>query len=139
MKMKMTSCTGIVLAILTSGCEAVLPEHDPAMAWVDVAGRAGYSLSARRLDGVKTSDARYFQLSPGRHQLELRLGYERKGSASGSQWRHCRVEFDYAGFAAGQRYSVYAVATGFTVRVWLRDQSGERVLESRSVRCGSQY
>lgn len=128
-----------LLAVLAGGCEAALPGHDPAMAWVDVAGRAGYSLSARRQDGVKVQDARFFQLTPGRHRLELRLGYERKGSASGSQWRHCRVEFDYAGFAAGQRYSVYAVATGFTVRVWLRNQKGERILESRSVRCGSQY
>lgn len=127
------------LTLFMSGCAAELPEHDSSMAWVDVAGRAGYSLSARRQDGKQTQDARYFQLSPGRHQLELRLGYERKGSATGSQWRHCRIEFDYDGFAAGERYSIYAVATGFTVRVWLRNQAGEKLLESRSVRCGSQY
>lgn len=129
----------LLLAMLASGCEAALPEHDPAMAWVDVYGRAGYSLSARRLDGAKVDDARYFQLEPGRHRLELRLGYERRGSSSGSQWRHCRVEFDYENFVAGERYSIFAVATGFTVRVWLRDGSGKRILESRSVRCGSQY
>lgn len=137
--MKMTTCAAVMLAVLASGCEATLPEHDPSMAWVEVTGRAGYSLSARRQDGVKTMDARYFQLTPGRHRLELRLGYERKGGASGSQWRYCRVEFDYAGFAAGQRYSVYAVAMGFTVRAWLRNQAGERVQESRSIRCGSQH
>lgn len=121
------------------GCAAELPEHDSSMAWVDVAGRAGYSLSARRQDGKQTDDVRYFQLTPGRHQLELRLGYERRGSSAGSQWRYCRVEFDYDSFAAGERYSIYAVTMGFTVRVWLRNQAGERALESRSVRCGSQY
>ena len=129
----------LLLAILASGCEAALPEHDPAMAWVEVHGRAGYSLSAMRLDGAKVADARYFQLEPGRHQLELRLGHERRGSSSGSQWRHCRVVFDYEDFAAGERYSIFAVAMGFTVRVLLRDGEGKRILESRSVRCGSQY
>lgn len=129
----------LLLAMLASGCEAALPEHDSNMAWIEVQGRAGYSLSARRLNGAKVNDARYYQLKPGRHQLELRLGYERRGSSSGSQWRHCRVDFDYADFAAGERYSIFAVATGFTVRVWLRDGSGNRILESRSVRCGSQY
>lgn len=129
----------LLLIIVVSGCEAALPEHDPTMAWVEVQGRAGYSLSARRLDGVKVDDARYFQLEPGRHRLELRLGYERRGSSSGSLWRHCRVELTYPDFAAGKRYSIFAVATGFTARVWLRDAEGKRILESRSVHCGSQY
>lgn len=109
------------------------------MAWVDVKGRAGYTLSAQRLDGEKVADARYFQVLPGQHQLELRLGYERKGSAVGAQRTHCRVIFDYDSFTAGERYSVYAVATGFTVRAWLRDQAGRRLQESGSIRCGSQY
>ena len=137
--MKSSVLLAAVLSVLAAGCEATLPEPDPAMAWVDVTGRAGYSLSARRLDGVKVDDARFFQLTPGRHRLELRLGYERRGSSAGSQWRHCRVELEHADFVAGQRYSIYAVATGFTVRVWLRDQTGARIVESRAVHCGSQY
>lgn len=127
------------LVVLITGCAAELPERDSSMAWVDVNGRAGYTLSARRLNGKPISDARYFQLTPGRHQLELRLGYERRGSSTGSQWRYCKIELDYDSFAAGERYSIDAVAMGFTVRVWLRNQAGERLLESRSVRCGSQY
>ena len=129
----------VLLATAISGCEAALPEKDPAMAWVDVKGRAGYSLSAKRLDGELHGDGRHFQLQPGRHLLELRLGYERKGSGTGNQWRYCRIEIDYPDFAAGQQYSLYAVATGHTVRAWLRNAEGKRLQESRPARCGSQY
>ena len=130
---------GLLLCLATSGCEAVTPQHDMSMVWVDVKGRAGHSLSAMRVDGQKVDNAGYVQIPSGKHRLEVRLGYERTGSAMGSQWRYCQIIFDYDGFSAGQRYSVYAVATGFTVRAWLRNQEGERIQESRSIRCGSQY
>lgn len=132
--MKRSLWTLLLLATL-AGCEATLPEKSPAMAWVDVSRRAGYSLTAKRLDGKLLSDGRYFQLQPGRHLLELRLGYERHGSGTGSQWRHCRIEIDYSDFVAGQQYSLYAVAMGHSVRVWLRNADGKRLQESRAARC----
>lgn len=137
--MKKILALTVCLMTVVTGCEAALPEHDPALAWVEIRGRAGYSLSAWRQDGKKVTDARYFQLEPGRHRIEVRLGHERKGNRSGSQWRHCRILFDYEGFAAGARYDIYAIAMGHTVRAWLRDDAGKRLQESRSVRCGSQY
>ncbi len=126
-----------LLATGLSGCEAALPDQNPDMAWVKVSGRAGYSLSASRLDGTRLNDARYVQLTPGRHLLELRLGYQRKGSDSSRHY--CRIEIDYAGFSAGSQYDIHAVAMGHTVRAWLRDGQGERLVESRPARCGSQY
>lgn len=116
-----------------------MPEPDAETAWVDVRGRAGYTLSAMRLDGKKVTDARYFKVEQGSHSLELRLGRERRGQSAGSSWQHCRVNLVYEHFAAGQHYDIFAVLLGHGVRVWLRDGQGERIVESRSVRCGSQY
>ena len=93
-------------------CEAALPEQDASSAWVDVKSRAGYTLSAMRLDGEKLRDGRFYQLSPGAHRLELRLGYARKGMGGGSDRLYCRVELDYGRFAAGQRYNIHAIAMG---------------------------
>lgn len=124
---------------LVSACEAAIPEHDPQLAWVDVASSGRYTLSAMRLDGEKQKDARYFHMKPGAHRLELRLGRERAGRGNGSDWQHCRILLDYDNFQAGQRYDIFVVLMGHGVRVWLRDAQGRRIKESRNPVCGSQY
>lgn len=124
--------------LLTLGCGTQLPERNPEEAWVDVSGRAGYQLSAMRLDGNEVNDARYFQFPPGRHRLEVRLGYERRGG-SGTQWRYCKIEIDYDEFVAGQQYWISAVAVGFTVRAWLNADGQGRLMESHRIKCGVQY
>ncbi len=127
------------LLIACSACAAPLPEHDPDMAWIDVQSQAGHRLSAQRMDGNKVNDARYFQVSPGEHQLQMRLTYDRGGNSSGDSQRRCLVDVVYADFQAGQRYSVRALAKGWTVRAWLYSSDGQRLIESKPVRCGSQY
>lgn len=127
------------LLIACSACAAPLPEHDPSNAWIDVQSQAGHRLSAQRVDGDKVNNARYFQVSPGKHQLQVRLTYERGGNNTGASQRHCLVDIAYENFKAGQRYSVRALAKGWTVRAWLYSSDGQRLIESKSVRCGSQY
>ena len=126
----------LLLGITATGCSTPLPEQQSTGAWVDVVSRAGHQLSARRQDGVNTNDTRYFQLTPGAHTLELRLSYERSAGKARSQWRTCRVELEYADFIAGQRYSIQALAIGYTVRAWLYDAQGQKLQESRWIRCG---
>ncbi len=128
-----------VLLIGCSACAAPIPEHAANMAWVDVQAQAGHQLSAQRMDGVKVDDARYFQISPGTHQLQVRLTYDQDGSRSGDGQRRCRVDVAYADFQAGQRYSIRALAKGWTVRAWLYNSTGQRIIESKPIRCGSQY
>lgn len=127
------------LFIACSACAAPLPEHDPNMAWIDVQVQANHRLSAQRMDNVKVDDARYFQVSPGAHQLQLRLTYDRGSSNGGDNQRRCQVEIAYPEFVAGQRYSIRALAKGWTVRAWLYNADGQRIMESKPVRCGSQY
>lgn len=128
-----------VLLITSSACAAPLPEHEPDMAWIDVQSQAGHRLSAQRMDGSKVNDARYFQGSPGRHQLQMRLTYDRGGNNTGDSQRRCLVDVDYADFQAGHSYSVRALAKGWTARAWLYSSDGQRLIESKPVRCGSQY
>ncbi len=137
--MLLRTISSAVLLIACSACAAPLPEHDSNMAWVDVQAQAGHQLSAQRMDGEKVDDARYFQISPGAHQLQVRLTYERGGSNAADSQRRCLVDIAYSEFAAGQRYSIRALAKGWTVRVWLHNAAGQRIIESKPVRCGSQY
>lgn len=138
--MLLRTISSATLLIACSACAAPLPEHDPNMAWVDVQAQAGHQLSAQRMDGSKVNDARYFQVSPGAHQLQVRLTYDHGGgSRTGDSQRRCRVDIPYADFQAGQQYSIRALAKGWTVRLWLYNSAGQRIIESNPVRCGSQY
>ena len=131
--------SGAALLVTCSACATPLPEHDLDMAWIDVQSQAGHQLSAQRMDGAKVNDARYFQVSPGKHELQMRLTYDRGGSTTGDSQRRCRVNMTYADYQAGQRYSIRALAKGWTVRAWLYSSEGQRLIESKPIRCGSQY
>lgn len=137
--MLLKSISSAALLIACSACAAPLPEHDPSMARVDMQAQAGHQLSAQRVDGLKVNDARYFQVSPGEHQLQVRLTYDRGGSNTGDSQRRCLVDIVYSEFVAGQRYSIRALAKGWTARAWLYSGDGQRLIESKPVRCGSQY
>ena len=137
--MWLRSISSATLLVSCNACAAPLPEHDPSMAWIDVLSQAGHRLAAQRMDGNKVTDARYFQVSAGEHQLQVRLTYERGGSNTVDSQRRCLVDIAYPEFAAAQRYSIRALAKGWTVRAWLYDSAGQRIIESKPVRCGSQY
>ena len=137
--MWLKSISSAALLVSCNACAVPLPEHDPSMAWIDVLSQAGHRLAAQRMDGNKVIDARYFQVSAGEHQLQVRLTYERGGSNTADILRRCLVEITYPKFAAGQRYSIRALAKGWTVRAWLYNAEGQRLIESKPIRCGSQY
>lgn len=137
--MKLIRWVGSLALIACTACAAPVPEPDPNMAWIDVQAQAGHQLSAQSVNGDKVDDARYFQLSPGAHQVQVRLTYERGSSRTGDAQRRCLIDIAYPDFQAGQRYSIRALAKGWTVRAWLYDEAGQRIVESKWVRCGSQY
>lgn len=137
--MWLKSISSAALLVSCNACAAPLSEHDPSMAWIDVLSQAGHRLAAQRMDGNKVTDARYFQVSTGEHQLQVRLTYERGGSNTADSLRRCLVDITYPKFAAGQRYSIRALAKGWTVRAWLYNAEGQRLIESKPIRCGSQY
>lgn len=130
----------MLLASLTA-CAGKLPEPDPRMAWVDIRHDPSDVLMANRLDGKRWNDGRYYQVLPGKHELELRYQFEVGGGGGFMNTEPtiltCYMELHYDDFQAGQRYRVEARNAANQPMAWLYD--GQRnVLARHEVfpRCG---
>lgn len=132
-----------MVAIAMGGCAtSPLPSVDPAMAWVDFATPTpgGKVLMAEKLDGQRLRDGRFFQVSPGSHELEVRFDFEVFGGGgfgvlTEPQERLCYLSVRYDHFEAGQRYRLEARNLAFTPSARLYDAKREIVAEDRQVRC----
>lgn len=131
----------MLLASLTA-CASQLPEPDPRMAWVEVTPEPGDTLMAHRLDGKRWNDGRYFQVLPGKHELEVRYQFEVGGgggmlSASEPFQITCYLEFRYDGFIAGQRYRLEARNAANQPMAWLYGENRQVLARNeRMPRCG---
>jgi hypothetical protein len=129
--------------VAMGGCTATpLPSVDPNMAWVDFATPTpgGKVLMAEKLDGQRLRDGRFFQVSPGSHELEVRFDFEVLGGGglglmSEPQERLCYLTVRYDHFEAGQRYRLEARNLAFTPSARLYDAKREIVAEDRQARC----
>jgi hypothetical protein len=54
---------------LLGGCALWMPRPDPDQAWIELAPRNETELKAVAVDQQPLDDHRYFQVSPGSHQL----------------------------------------------------------------------
>src|SRR5690606_15362150 len=63
---------------LVAGWQTPLPPVDPHMAWVDFStpSPGGKLLMAERLDNQRLNDGRFFQVTPGSHELRVRFDFE---------------------------------------------------------------
>ncbi|WP_375740807.1 hypothetical protein [Pseudomonas boanensis] len=131
----------MLLASLTA-CASQLPEPDPRMAWVEVTPEPGDTLMAHRLDGKRWNDGRYFQVLPGKHELEVRYQFEVGGgggmlSTSEPFQITCYLEFRYDGFSAGQRYRLEARNAANQPMAWLYGENRQVLARNeRMPRCG---
>ena len=125
------------------GCAtSPLPEADPNMAWVEFAMPApgGKVLMAESLDGQRLRDGRFFQVSPGSHELEVRFDFEvisggGLGMQAEPQERMCYMIVHYDQFQAGQRYRLEARNLAFTPSARLYNAKREVVAEDRRANC----
>ncbi|PCK63482.1 PA0061/PA0062 family lipoprotein [Pseudomonas aeruginosa] len=106
--------------LLLAGCAGPLPQPDPQMAWVELRSAPANTLLAERLDGERLSDGRYFQVTPGRHVLEVRFQYELYGGFGGGG----------GGFEAGRRYRLEVRPQLRRALALLSDERGEVVARS---------
>ena len=130
----------LLAACLLSACTSTpIPPADPAMAWVDLETQTGKLVMAERLDNKRQADGRYFQVTPGSHELMVRFDFEvfvgGMGMFSDPQERLCYVTVDYDNFQAGQRYRLQARSLGFNAYARLYDATGKVVAEERLVNC----
>ncbi|MFP5425572.1 MAG: hypothetical protein ACLGJA_06955 [Gammaproteobacteria bacterium] len=133
----------LVLAItLLAGCQTPMPPANPQMAWVDFSTPFPNDrvLMAERLDNQRLRDGRFFQVTPGRHELVVRFDYEVNGGGGislmgGTTVRQCYLTVNYSHFQAGQRYVLEARSMALTPEARLYDAKGEVVAEVSEFYC----
>lgn len=122
------------------GCGLLLPRPDPSQAWIDLKPQGDNRLQAAAVDEKPLDDDRYFQVSPGAHELRVRFQFavaaSNIGPASAPRQRDCQLELHYGEFAAGTRYRLEAGSIGF--RPWAKLYDAQRRLlgRAREMRCG---
>ncbi|MEW9680761.1 hypothetical protein [Pseudomonas sp. TE50-2] len=120
-------------------CASPLPPADPGKAWIDMYTiTPGRTLMADRLDGKRLDDGRYFQVTPGRHELVVRFDYEiyAGGFSTDPTERTCYLTVRYNDFKAGERYRLEARAPAMQPQVLLYDANRKVVVnEPSNVTC----
>ncbi|KAF0861947.1 hypothetical protein [Pseudomonas sp. LD120] len=122
-------------------CSSPLPNVDPQQAWIDLATPTpgGKLVMAERLDNQRLQDGRYFQVSPGSHELTVRFDFEVFSGGMGMnaepQERLCYLTVRYDHFQAGQRYRLEARNLAFTPSARLYNAQREIVAEERMINC----
>jgi hypothetical protein len=129
----------IISLLMLSACASPLPPRDPGMAWVDLYTTASDLLMAEELDGKRLNDGRYFQLTPGAHELVARFQFEVQGGGSMMAepvQRTCELRVRYDDFAAGQRYRIEARTLAMSAQGWLYDEQRNVLARAKVLRCG---
>ena len=135
------SLSGSLLLMLMA-CGKALPAADPAKAWIDLYTIPGNYLSANQLDGRDWAQGRYFEVEPGKHELQVRLQFDISGGAGrehtgGGQTRTCILALEYDQFAAGQKYRLKAGQVSRRGWVRLYDSAGNVLSRGKQLRCGA--
>jgi len=128
--------------LLLGACASPLPAADPSMAWIDLKGEGIDLLMAERLDRERVNDGRYFQVTPGAHELEMRYRFEIAGGGGVSmisepQELTCDVRIRYDDFKAGQRYRVEARSAAMRAYTVLYDADRNVLARGKNLRCGT--
>ena len=129
----------IASLLLLGACASPLPARDPGMAWVDLYTTASDLLMADKLDGKRLNDGRYFQVTPGTHELIARFQFEVQGGGSlmaEPVQRTCELRVRYDEFAAGQRYRIEARTLAMSAQAWLYDEQRNVLARAKVLRCG---
>ncbi|PPA05050.1 hypothetical protein C4E44_05865 [Pseudomonas sp. MWU12-2312b] len=131
----------ILAASAVAGCSSPLPAVDPQMAWVDFSTPFPNDklLMAERLDKLRLRDERFFQVTPGSHELIVRFDFEVPGGGSDmlsdSTERLCYMTIKYDHFVAGQRYLLEGRSMAFTPEARLYNANREIVAEASQFYC----
>src|SRR3990167_4427469 len=129
----------IVGLLMLSACASPLPTRDPGLAWVDLYTTASDLLMAEELDGKRVNDGRYFQITPGTHELITRYHFEVPGGGNlmtEPVQRTCEIRVRYDDFAAGQHYRIEARALAMSAQAWLYDDQRNVLARAKVLRCG---
>ena len=132
----------LLAASVVAGCQAPMPAADPQMAWVDFSTPFPNDrlLLAERLDKQRLSDGRFFQVTPGSHELIVRFDYEVAGGGGmgemgGPTERICYLTINYDHFEAGQRYVLEGRSIALSPEARLYNAKREMVAQLSDFYC----
>ena len=132
----------LLLAVgVVTGCQSPMPTPNPKMAWVEFSTPFPNDklLMAERLDKQRLRDGRFFEVTPGSHELIVRFDFEVPGGGlgmmSGPSERLCYLTINYDHFEAGQRYVLEGCSIAFTPGARLYNAKREIVAEDRESYC----
>ena len=132
----------LLLAVgVVTGCQSPMPTPNPKMAWVEFSTPFPNDklLMAERLDKQRLRDGRFFEVTPGSHELIVRFDFEVPGGGlgmmSGPSERLCYLTIKYYHFEAGQRYVLEGRSIAFTPGARLYNAKREIVAEDRESYC----
>lgn len=132
----------LLAAGVVAGCQSPLPAVNPQMAWIDFSTPFPNDklLMAERLDKQRMRDGRFFQVTPGSHELVVRFDFEVPGGGgmgmmSAPTERLCYLTLNYDHFEAGQRYVLEGRSIAFTPGARLFNAKREIVAEDREANC----
>ncbi|MHC8389466.1 PA0061/PA0062 family lipoprotein [Pseudomonas sp. MDT2-39-1] len=132
----------LLAASVVAGCQSPLPALNPQMAWVEFSTPFPNDklLMAERLDKQRMRDGRFFQVTPGSHELVVRFDFEVPGGGgmgmmSSPVERLCYLTVNYDHFEAGQRYVLEGRSMAFTPGARLFNAKREIVAEDRQAYC----
>lgn len=125
---------------LISGCSLLMPSHDPSMAWVDLEPDEDTELLASEVDSKELQDDRFFQVSPGIHELHAHVRFQVDATNMGGDEaplaRTCEMLVKYNDFTAGQTYRLEAGSVGFRPWAKLFDTNDRLLATAREGSCG---
>ena len=132
----------LLLAVgVVTGCQSPMPTPNPKMAWVEFSTPFPNDklLMAERLDKQRLRDGRFFEVTPGSHELIVRFDFEVPGGGlgmmSGPSERLCYLTIKYDHFEAGQRYVLQGRSIAFIPEARLYNAKREIVAEDRESYC----
>ncbi|KAB0497990.1 PA0061/PA0062 family lipoprotein [Pseudomonas vancouverensis] len=133
----------LLVAGVVAGCQTPMPEPNPKMAWVEFSTPFPNDklLMAERLDKQRLRDGRFFEVTPGAHELLARFDFEVPGGGGlgdmmgGPSERICYLTIKYDHFEAGQRYVLEGRSIAFTPGARLYNAKREIVAEDQDSYC----
>ncbi|BBP77476.1 hypothetical protein CCU68_25740 [Pseudomonas gingeri NCPPB 3146 = LMG 5327] len=120
------------LVCLLSACAGPVPKADPSQAWIGLQGESSDDLLAERVDGKRVDDGRYFEVTPGKHNLEVTLI---QGANGDDDQPECSGHVVYDQFKAGRQYHLVESGSGTDVGAVLMNDHGKQVAESHLFSC----
>ena len=132
----------LLAASVVAGCQSPMPTANPKMAWVEFSTPFPNDklLMAERLDNQRLRDGRFFEVTPGSHEMIVRFDFEVPGGGglsnmNGPSERICYLTIHYDNFEAGQRYVLEGRSISFTPGARLYNAKREIVAEDRESYC----